>query len=997
MGGITTIGGRPSSGGGGGDTGSSGGSVTVSGIQIGQAVQGAGGTGMLPLDGRVLNKSSYSELNAAMTAADGGQSDFYTSNSVASLTNAQTAYHPTLNMFVGIASNQIQYSQDDGATWTVLTLGFPLQNFFGIVCDGTRFIAVGAQYALVSTDGLTWQQSVLPSSAQALTQATVVYSNGKVRVFSDLQRLSMTSVDGLNWTLAGIPLGFVNKIVFTGVNYVAYGQYSNVVANTGASKVAISADGETWSIRNLAGADQINGIATANGVVCLFSSSRLHRSADHGETWTMVANPFGTGSISSCTSTNGVMLVSGLLGSVNSVYQSADGVTWTQVTGGVNSITFKGIAYSPELGKYVTSMSGTSIALISSDMASWEIVNLPMVSDWSTVIWTGTRFAILSDVGLATVNSTDGVNWVQGGNAPTGAKRPNWAGNVTNNMFVVLFNASGTALISSPDGITWTSRTLPASSTWQSIACKGTMFVATNAGATTASSPDGITWTARTGTSNTSITASDTLFVGVKQTTASAAIVWTSTDGITWVSRSIATVSNFQYNSVWWNGSVFIIMQTNGGVNVQTSPDGINWTAGSFVPNLGSVQTVPPAWNQGTLCFTWQVRGGAYQVGTNQNDPTGTNWNVKSTPHMQMVAQFGSNGSTVVGLGGGLVQTLASGASAMTYKLLNLKEGIHQSYFTDILWTGDQFVAAAKSVLAENNPFYLTSPDGVAWTKHSAPVVSQARPLFVNGRIMIIGATASYGKQDDGSWKVTNHPLGTTNYLIDSSQIGNKGFMFANMASSTTNMNNHVPSVTTDGLTMNHSLPLMSFNSWTTAVKSSTIVTFGAYVVSTSTDGGDTWTYRGLPFTIAAVNYNPVVDAFFAIPSASGSRGLYSKDGLTWRVVNLPATAVWSAIGSFGKTMVAAANTTAWAYSNNGGLDWYTMNNPYSGATSWQTLQSSPTAMIALGTGNAMSYAGTTGGMAAAVLRKTFDETTQFQLPAVSAPVGSPQWFVKAK
>ena len=56
-----------------------------------------------------------------------------------------------------------------------------------------------------------------------------------------------------------------------------------------------------------------------------------------------------------------------------------------------------------------------------------------------------------------------------------------------------------TAAASSVDGITWTARTLPSSSTWRSAVWGTDKFVVVGYGtAIAATSPDGITWTSRT-------------------------------------------------------------------------------------------------------------------------------------------------------------------------------------------------------------------------------------------------------------------------------------------------------------------------------------------------------------------------------------------------------------------------------------------------------------------------------------------------------------------
>ena len=50
--------------------------------------------------------------------------------------------------------------------------------------------------------------------------------------------------------------------------------------------------------------------------------------------------------------------------------------------------------------------------------------------------------------------------------------------------------------LTSPDGTTWTQRTMPSNQTWSNLSWNGTIFCATiNGGSIYATSPDGTSWT----------------------------------------------------------------------------------------------------------------------------------------------------------------------------------------------------------------------------------------------------------------------------------------------------------------------------------------------------------------------------------------------------------------------------------------------------------------------------------------------------------------------
>ena len=131
------------------------------------------------------------------------------------------------------------------------------------------------------------------------------------------------------------------------------------------------------------------------------------------------------------------------------------------------------------------------------------------------------------------------------------------------------------------DGSTWTVRTSPQQSfAWRSVTYGNGLFVAVGtAGNQVMTSPDGITWTSRNAShSNTwrSVTYGNGLFVAVS----SDGGVMTSPDGINWTARSAAVISAWQ--SVTYGNGLFVAVASATLAapfsTVMTSPDGINWT-----------------------------------------------------------------------------------------------------------------------------------------------------------------------------------------------------------------------------------------------------------------------------------------------------------------------------------------------------------------------------------------------------------------------------------
>jgi hypothetical protein len=89
-------------------------------------------------------------------------------------------------------------------------------------------------------------------------------------------------------------------------------------------------------------------------------------------------------------------------------------------------------------------------------------------------------------------------------------------------------------------------------------------------------SPDGIVWTSRTATSSSgwwSVTYANGIFVAVAFTGADS--VMTSADGITWTSRSVP--EDNEWNSVVYGNGMFVAVASTGTNRIMRSNDAITW------------------------------------------------------------------------------------------------------------------------------------------------------------------------------------------------------------------------------------------------------------------------------------------------------------------------------------------------------------------------------------------------------------------------------------
>jgi hypothetical protein len=144
-------------------------------------------------------------------------------------------------------------------------------------------------------------------------------------------------------------------------------------------------------------------------------------------------------------------------------------------------------------------------------------------------------------------------------------------------------------LLTSPDGITWTSQTSGfGANDINSVAFGNGLFVAVGQQGTITTSSDGITWTARTSNMSTNqinhVIYADSTWVAVGRgggTTNTGGITY-STDGITWTRKSQSLTVGTIYGMVSWNGTNFVVGASHSTNNYlyASTPSG-TWTAGA--------------------------------------------------------------------------------------------------------------------------------------------------------------------------------------------------------------------------------------------------------------------------------------------------------------------------------------------------------------------------------------------------------------------------------
>lgn len=256
--------------------------------------------------------------------------------------------------------------------------------------------------------------------------------------------------------------------------------------------------------------------------------------------------------------------------------------------------------------------------------------------------------------------------------------------------------AVGWGVLTSPDGISWTTARVPDDWRMKSVTRRGALFVAVGntvprpGRPIVATSSDGLTWVEGTAPAFIDDVAwSGELFIGIDDRT-----VFSSRDGMTWDSRKLEIKG--MPRRVAWGGSQFVAVGYTSEFDpnseyytdralVLTSPDGMTW----------SEQSAP---GSGLYDVTWAGERFVAVGRSILTSPDGSTWNLQNIP----VEEYALNGIT---------------------------------------WSGSQF-AAVGTARSEDEGLVMTSPDGLAWERHRVPV-HRAKPAAVawcGSRFVAVGA-----------------------------------------------------------------------------------------------------------------------------------------------------------------------------------------------------------------------------------------------------------------
>lgn len=434
------------------------------------------------------------------------------------------------------------------------------------------------------------------------------------------------------------------------------------------------------------------------------------------------------------------------VGQGSSIIISSDGISWQLLTANLSDVFFDKIIYVDELSLYII-LSSDGV-YISPDLITWTKTS--------------------SIIGLHGVVYSKSLN-----------------------LLVAVGNRSGSGsgysqIITSPDGVTWTSRSTSISASLLDITYSETLglFVAVGTNKEVITSPNGINWTKRTNNSyvyNICFSESLGLFVG-----AGGSEFITSLDGITWESHALSLTNRVISQLIWVESLKSFVgvggnnSNGNNGV-VITSPDGFNWTirANNIEPDLTSV-----CFSESLGLFV-SIGGQFYHGSVILESVGGINWtrlfSYYNTDDLHSIVYSKETGKFVIG--GNSVNTSFWGGYTSSDGISWTKT-LSGVSLEDIIYIKPlrMFVGVCYHVS-------VTSPDGITWTSHlidgSATMLTIA--YSEKDELMVVAGIGNYiyTSPDGITWTRYNARFTKTiNKIIYSDElelfiaVGNEGVIY---------------------------------------------------------------------------------------------------------------------------------------------------------------------------------------------------------------------------
>lgn len=540
-----------------------------------------------------------------------------------------------------------------------------------------------------------------------------------------------TSDDGSTWTARTSPLDIAGSA----------GQFCNCVAYDRSTRLVAAGSG---------------GSITVAGLIPIITSD------DGGLTWTARSSPFdnvGTGTpgqVNGVCNDHGVWMAVGTHGGLGNpmVCTSPDGISWTQVTA-PNIRKPMCVIYAAGYW-WVGGQSGTGfhcLAKSNDDGATWTSV--------SNQFFDGS-----SSAGQIYCLGYNGSQFVAGGYQGTSLR--------------------SVTVQTSPDGATWTAQSCPfdkqagqpQGGTFSGVVWSPALGLWVGSGLnqpsagnrTIISSPDGVTWTTRSAALGASITGDIWDGPNGKFFSVGGSIIQTSTDGVSW-STALSSSAVQGFNAIAF------------------APPPVTLSEAGAIASSGALRLSVQKALAGAVTSKGVPRIRHLMVAVGQDSiggkletsPDGVTWTARTTP-------LDGAGQDIWGVaydGVGLWVAVGNHNTTGQRRIITSPDGITWTGRASALDSGGEGLAVCYDkgnslwVVVGNNgfssPFILTSPNGITWTSRTPASADELDCVCSNGSIIVIGGSASAPLQtstDGVNWTARTSPLTYVYGIAWSTELG---------------------------------------------------------------------------------------------------------------------------------------------------------------------------------------------------------------------------------
>ena len=271
-----------------------------------------------------------------------------------------------------------------------------------------------------------------------------------------------------------------------------------------------------------------------------------------------------------------------------------------------------------------------------------------------------------------------------------------------------------TNIYTSPDGVTWTGRTTPASTDTRSLINDGTNIIGIGPANAIYSTNGGSTWTASASSPGTGASAIQDCMalapslgtVGRLCATNNATGFWTSDDrGVTWTSRTTSSPNIFWH--VCWTGTKFIAL--NSSFQAWSSSDGITWARLGLTVDIGTISAQNGSIaSDGNGLVVIACNNGGLLVSTDH----GATWTVRVATYAGVATVCRSNGRFFVSQSNGNLLVSIDALTWVSTNDMRLFDGSYASpvaYKSGVYMTGGFGINTCLTMVEDTTQMVLPS------------------------------------------------------------------------------------------------------------------------------------------------------------------------------------------------------------------------------------------------------------------------------------------------